>query len=513
MRDLFKTCDVRGVYGVDLTEADARRIGAALAGWLRSAPLPDAAGRRRIAVGSDVRAGGHALKAALLEGIRDTGIAAVDLGTLPTPMLHFGAKVLRADAAVMVTGGHSPPEYNGIKFLCRGWPLMPGDLATLADLAEDEATLLSGGTVETADVRHDYQNWLLGAFAGRLPSLHVVVDPGNGAWAGSAGRLMTRLGLRVSAISDRPDGRFPDRPADSAHPDTLRRLGEAVTSAGADLGIAFDADGDRVNLCDEAGTPVGGETVGVLLLRGLLGDGKLAAEAARNPPPVLQRPWIRRPPPGAAVADRAGSDSGNRYAAAAVRIVCDIKSGRALTEEVRRLGGLPVMEKTANTFLRHRVRSLSAPLGIAVAGHYYWGELDGGDDGLYSALRLLSDPSRAGRPLSKWAADVPRLPSTPELRVPCGAGRAEAICESLALVFGGEAEVSRVDGVRLDFRNGWALLRPSATESSLTVRFEGVDPAGLDAVVREVGEQLPREVRKPLNDLIAASAGRPPQSP
>jgi phosphomannomutase/phosphoglucomutase len=513
MDDLFKLCDVRGLYGTEFTEVDARRIGAAVGAWLRPMGSP------RVFVGGDVRAGTPALKAALIGGLRDTGMRVADLGIVPTPLVYFAQNRLEGDAALMVTGSHNPPEYNGIKFVRAGWPIMPEDLDVLRDLAGDDATLLGGGAVEQIDVQEHYRVGLLNEFARRLPAIKVVVDPGGGCWSGWAARHMSKLGLIVVALHDKPDARFSERPPNCASAAALRKLSAAVVGAGAALGVAFDADGDRLAAVDERGVFLSPDTVGCLLLRNALSGGAIRAQQAT----VSERPWVRKPAAGPKSAPeekpiasdtllvprKSTSMSGSYSIPDILRetVVYDIKCSRAVPDEITRLGARPLMEKTGYTFLKHRVKSIDAPLGIELGGHYYWRELAGADDGLYSALRLIAELGRTGKKLSELAASVPQYASTPELRIPCPPDRHESTCEFLAAVFAGDAQVNRLDGVRLQFENGWALVRPSVTEPLLTIRFEGNTAEDLSDVIELVAEQLPPEIGKAVREQAARAAG------
>jgi phosphomannomutase len=513
MDDLFKLCDVRGLYGKEFTEVDARRIGSAVGAWMR--PL----GEPKVYVGGDVRASTASLKTALIGGLRDTGSRVIDLGVVPTPLVYFAQCRLEGDAALVVTGSHNPAEYNGIKFVRAGWPIMPDDLDVLRELAGDDATLLGGGAIERLDIFQEYQVRLLSDFAGKLPAVKVVVDAGGGAWAGSAGRYMAKLGLTVVPIHDKPDPKFSDRPPNSASAANLRKLRDAVVREQAALGVAFDGDGDRANFVDEAGAFVSPDTVGCLLLRNTLAA---TGPVRKAPAPVTERPWVRKPAPVAKgmpeekpiasdamlVPRKGGTSMSGSYSIPEVLrevVVYDIKCSRSVPDEIARLGAKPLMEKTGYTFLKHRVKSIDSPLGIELGGHYYWRELAGGDDGLYAALRLIAEMGRKNRKLSELVASVPRYASTPELRVACPWDRHESTCEFLAAVFSGDAQVNRLDGVRLQFENGWALVRPSVTEPLLTIRFEGNTAEDLDDVIELVAEQLPAEIGKGVRDQAAES--------
>jgi len=497
MAGLFKSCDVRGVYGADLTDGAARRIGNAFAAWLRDMGMPS------ILVGGDVRVSTPALKKSLIEGLVEGGADVVDVGIVPTPVLHFADRTRDSDAALMVTASHNPPEFNGIKFSRLQWPLLPEDLAAVERLTGDDLTLHSAGAVEVLNPLEEYQSWILGEFAGKLPAMRVVVDAGGGCWSGLASRYLKQMGLEVIALGDTPDGHFRRRPSNSSSAAALRDLRSAVVRERAALGIAFDGDGDRVNFIDETGVFVEPDVIGVLLMRHALAGGSRRDAAA----PTTERPWAARTGFDSPSRETLSPDrmlvSGKTRVGDALRdplreaIIYDIKCSRAVPEEVVRLGGNPVRERTGYTFLRHRMRCLDAPFGVEMGGHYYWRELIGCDDGLYTALRLLTalkDRPSKDRSLSHAAASVEQHPATPELRIPCAWDRHRAVCEFLAATFSGDANVDRLDGVLLEFESAWALVRPSVTEPMLTIRFEGRTEEDLEDVIELVSEQLPADV-------------------
>ncbi|MDH7569576.1 MAG: phosphomannomutase/phosphoglucomutase [Armatimonadota bacterium] len=444
MESIFKACDVRGVYGEDLTDEHVRRIGAAVAVFLRrreEAP--------RVVVGGDVRLSTPPLRAALLEGLASNGARCVDIGTVPTPVFYFARRHLGITAGVMVTASHNAARYNGLKLALGRLPVTPEELDEVRALAAANAAALGQGSVERASVIPAYREWIRGATAAwrpqSLPSPralaapHVVVDPGNGAWSGLGAEVFREAGYRVTAVNNTADGRFPGRDPNPSIPAHLTGLGESVRREGALLGIAFDGDGDRVAFVDELGRPVPADAAAVLLLRALL-PGE----------------------PGA-------------------RVVHDIKCSQVVADEVRRLGGEPIMERSGHTFIRTRMMRENALFGPEASGHYFFRALEGGDDGLYCALLFCAAVLAHAEPLSAQVDALPRYATTPDIRVKY-AGDPRPLLDTIAAAFP-PSQVSRLDGVRVQFPEGWGLARPSVTESALTLRFEGRTPADLARIV------------------------------
>lgn len=445
MRGIFKACDVRGVYGRDLTEDAVFRIGAAVATLLR---------RRgqecRVLVAGDVRLSTPSLKAALLEGLSRHGAACVDVGTVPTPIFYFARRHLEITAGVMVTASHNAASHNGLKLVLNELPITGADLAELRALAQAGEFSTAPGSVRTRSVVAAYGDFLLGAVplapAG-APSPLLVLDPGHGAWAGLAGKLMRRAGYRVQTLHDAPDGRFPQRDPNPTIPAHLNALCARVRDQGAALGIAFDGDGDRVIFVDDRGRPVTTDAAAMLLLRALL-----PAE------------------PGA-------------------RVVHDIKCSQAVADEVRRLGGVALMERSGHTFLKARMIREGAIFGPEASGHYFFRALNGGDDALYCALLLAATLWKEARPVSARVDELPCYATTPEIRLRFE-GDAASLLDAIAAAFPRE-RVCRLDGVRVQFEEGWGLARPSVTEPALTLRFEGRTPQALRRVMHAFLDPAP----------------------
>jgi phosphomannomutase/phosphoglucomutase len=308
------------------------------------------------------------------------------------------------------------------------------------------------GTVHPYDISAEYCTWLRGIpfFHGVKPSFHILIDAGNGCWSQRAAAYAKAVfpHLRIETIHDIADGRFPNRSADVAKPEYLIKLREMVIESGADLGIAFDGDGDRVAFVDEKGHALSAEeTTWVLLLS--FWDG---------------------------LRDRA--------------FVYDIKFSDHMAEGARALGGEPQVERSGHAFIRRRMMDEGGIFGAEISGHYFYGDLNGGDDGLYSALRMIAHLAFAEQSLAALRNTCPLIAMTPDLRLPCDATMQEAILDQVRAAFA-DCPQTTIDGIRIDFPDGWALVRRSVTEPALTFRFEGKDDKSLDRLVREFCDRVP----------------------
>lgn len=454
---IFKACDIRGRYGAELTTETAEALGWAIG--------VDLAGQR-LAVGGDVRTSTPALKEALLRGLVGSGCHAVDLGILPTPAYYFGLRHLAADGGVMVTASHNPAPDNGFKITLGPRPITEQELAVLAQRMAAGVRLPAPGSYQAVDIVPAYETFLLNRFPRAEQPLRVVVDAGNGSYSVIAPRVLRGLGYDVIELFCQADGRFPNRSPNPAVAANLSALRECVQRHRADLGAAFDGDGDRVVFVDEQGTVVENDRAIVLLARHVL---------SRMPGEVIY----------------------------------DIKCSSAVPEGIRAAGGVPVMEKSGYTFIKTALLQRGAVFGGEISGHFFFQEL-GGDDGLYATIVMLQLLAEEARGLAALVDSVPRYPITPDLRLPCPPAEAEAIVEELAAHFSQQAgcEVSRLDGVRIAWPDGWALARPSVTEPLITVRYEARTEARLAEIQRLAATASPRLAAL---DGRGALAGRKPR--
>ncbi len=440
---IFRQYDIRGVVGEDLTPDVARAIGGAVAtlAWDRLDGAP------RLAVGRDNRPSGEALAAGVSEGIAATGGTAVDVGVLPTPGLYLALHELRIDGGIQVTGSHNPPEFNGFKMVVAGSTIHGDDIQELRRMIDGEAIRSGRGAfVHEDSVLGRYADAIIARNGPIARSVRVVVDCGNGVTSLVAESVLSRIGADVIPLYCESDGSFPNHHPDPTVPENLAALQEAVRRERAELGIAFDGDGDRIGAVDEDGNIVYGDQLLILFGRDL----------------------VERLGPGHAV-------------------IFDVKCSNVLVDQLRRSGLAPTIWKTGHSLIKAKMKEVGAPLAGEMSGHmFFGGDYYGFDDALFASARLLSFLARRQGPLSRQFADVPRTFSTPEIRVECSEDEKFHIVEAAAREFAEHHEVLTLDGARISFPNGWGLLRASNTQPALVLRFEAESAEDLQAYREQV---------------------------
>jgi phosphomannomutase / phosphoglucomutase len=432
---IYKECDIRGVFGDDLTEATAHAIGRAV-GTL----VPDAT----LVVGGDVRQSTPVLTRALLDGLARTSVHVLDVGTVATPVFYDALRSHGADGGVMVTASHNPAPFNGFKLSLGETPVTPDDILRIAALVRSGDYTTGSGTARRVDAVEAYLRRVGDLLAPTTP-MRIVVDAGNGAAGPIAPAVLRALGHDVVELHCDPDGRFPNRSPNPSDPGQLHALQREVVERRADFGVAFDGDGDRAVFVDGEGHVCSPEQVLVVFARHLV----------RVPGDV---------------------------------VVYDLKSSSVVRREIDDLGGRAVMERSGHAFIRTTFLRERAVLGGEVSGHYFFGAL-GHDDGIFAAALLAAILGGSGSTLADEASRVPRLLITPDLRVPWPLGERDAFLQRVEAAFTGRPVVT-LDGVRVEFDDGWLLARKSVTESVVTIRIEAADEGHLD----EVRERLLRAV-------------------
>ena len=441
---VFRAYDVRGLVGQDINPGVFRQIGRAYATLIRRD------GGRRVAVGQDNRVSSAALKAAFVEGVRAAGVDVVDVGLVTTPILYFATAHWRLDGGANITGSHNPVEYNGVKMVHRSAaPLTEDEIQTLRKLIE-RGDLESGqGARETRSPRDDYFDTV-----SRLIRLdrrpRVVVDAGNGVAGLYAPELLRRVGCEVVELHCESDGSFPNHLPDPEDPANVVDLQAKVVEVGADLGIAYDGDADRVGVVDERGRRHEADLVLILLARDFLG---------RHP---------------------------------GAKIVFDVKSSQSLIDDIRTHGGVPVMWKTGHSHLKRKMREEGILLGGEVSGHMFFAEnYYGVDDGILASCKIIETAARSPEPISRLFDSVPHLCATPELKAPCPDGEKFRVIEELTRELKARYETIDTDGARVLFPgSGWGLVRASNTNPYLTLRFEARTDAEIEAMKRVIYDAL-----------------------
>jgi phosphomannomutase/phosphoglucomutase len=440
---IFRQYDIRGLVDLELTPALARRIGRALVAVARER----GARAPRLAVGRDNRPSGTALAEAVAQGIASAGAHAIDVGLVPTPALYFAVHALGVDGGVQVTGSHNPPEFNGFKMLAGGATVHGDDIQRMRVLIEqDDGRETAGGVTVDDTVLSGYEDAIAERNAPLARAVKVVVDCGNGVTSLVAERLLSRIGADVTPLFCESDGRFPNHHPDPTVPENLADLVAAVRRTGAELGIAFDGDGDRIGAVDEDGKIIWGDQLLILFGRDLV-----ARMGTGHP------------------------------------VIFDVKCSDVLVQELRRVGLVPTLWKTGHSLIKAKMKELNAPLAGEMSGHIFFaGDYFGFDDALFAAARLLAFMAREGGPLSTHLADLPKTFATPEIRIDCPDEVKFAVVEEAAREFAKRHEVLTLDGARITFPNGWGLLRASNTQPVLVMRFEAASEEDLARYREEV---------------------------
>ena len=422
-REIFREYDVRGIVGETLDAGGARAFGKGFGTYLGSE------GEKTVAVGRDNRLSSFDLQQAVMAGLTSTGCTVIDLGELPTPAFYFSVIHLHADGGVMVTASHNPPHYNGFKMRRGERAVFGEEIQEIRRIIERGSFAAGKGRSERRDTVDDY----LAAITARIEinrPLKVVADAGNGTAGPLVKRLLKRLGCELVALYCEPDGTFPHHLPDPTVEANLADLIAQVRERRADVGVAYDGDGDRLGAVDETGGIVWGDQ----LLSLFSGE-------------ILQRK--------------------------AAPVVFDVKCSQALIETVKRYGGTPVMWKTGYPNIQAKMIEVNAPVGGEMSGHFYFmDDYFGFDDGIFASCRLLQLLSRSNRPLSGLVGELPRYQSTPEIRAECPESEKFTIVQELKAYFKERYETVDVDGIRILFEDGWALIRASNTQPILVLRFE-----------------------------------------
>ncbi len=432
-REVFREYDIRGVVGEQLTPELAHAIGRAVV----TKTARRVTRQVRLAVGRDNRPSGELLARAVRDGIAAAGGVAVDVGPLPTPALYFALHDLDVDGGIQVTGSHNPPEFNGFKMVVCGDTVYGPAIQEIRELIESDSTLDGHGSLDANEtVLERYRHAIVERNGPLQRPLKVVVDCGNGVMSLVAAETLSQLGADVVPLFCESDGTFPNHHPDPTVPENLVDLQEAVRRTQAELGVAFDGDGDRIGVVDEHGVMV-------------LGD-RLLAIFGRD------------------LAGRFGPDH---------TVIYDVKCSDLLARDLEQHGLKPVMWKTGHSLLKVKMKELGAPLAGEMSGHVFFGaDYFGFDDALFAAARLLAYLARQSASLSSLLSSFPPRASTPELRVECPEARKFDIVAKAASHFGKLYETITLDGVRIAFPDGWGLLRASNTQPVLVMRFEASTP-------------------------------------
>ncbi|WP_101047592.1 phosphomannomutase/phosphoglucomutase [Macromonas nakdongensis] len=431
----FKAYDIRGVVPDALNPDFAHALGRAFGA--RALAL----GESTVAVGRDGRLSSPVLAAALIQGLVDAGVQVIDVGMVTTPMLYFAAHTL-CRSGIQVTGSHNPKHHNGFKMVLAGRAIYGDEIQALRQsMLADDGVVRAGGAVSTQDVGPAYRERIVSDVKLARP-LKIVVDCGNGVAGASAPALFRALGCEVTELFSEVDGNFPNHHPDPSKPENLRDLIAALARTGADLGLAFDGDGDRLGIVTPRGENIFPDRQMLLFAQDVLS----------------------RVPGGT--------------------IVFDVKCSQRLAPAIRAAGGEPLMFKTGHSLIKAKMKEVDSPLGGEMSGHIFFKERwFGFDDGTYAGARLLEILARHPDPAAVLEA-LPTSHSTPELNVPCADGEPHQLVAQMQTQarFDEAAQVNTIDGLRVDWADGFGLIRASNTTPVLVLRFEGQTPEALERI-------------------------------
>lgn len=440
VRDIFREYDIRGITGTELTPDVARVVGRAFAALLQERGV-----KGSVAVGRDNRPSGDGLHDALIAGLIESGIAVVDIGVVPTPVAYWTQHNLDVVAGIQITGSHNPPEYNGFKLGIGKASIYGNDIQRIYQLAVAGIFPEGKGSRRDEAVIDRYIDDVVGRIGKISRPLRIAVDAGNGVGGLVAPKLFAKLGVEVTCMFCESDGTFPNHHADPTVPENLEDLINEMYKGGYDFGVAFDGDADRIGVIQRNGDIIWGDYLLLLYARDVLARMK-------NAP-----------------------------------IIFDVKCSQALPDAIQKAGGIPVMWKTGHSLIEEKMHEMHAPLAGEMSGHMYFDEgWYGFDDALYGAARLLKIVADSGRSLHELLADVPRFVSTPEIRVTCSDDKKFGIVSDAVKYFSAKYTTIDVDGVRIQYPDGWGLIRASNTQPVIVLRFEARTRDQLDAIRAEI---------------------------
>lgn len=444
-KEIFRAYDIRGIVGANFNDDLVYGVGRALGALALSKNQPT------LYLGYDARPSSPGFKKAMAQGLMDSGVNVIDLGIVPSPVLYYATKVGVTQSGVMITGSHNPSEYNGIKMVIDGHTLSSTDIEHLYKAVVEQSFVEGAGAYQTADIVDQYIDDIASRIQLKKP-LNVIVDCGNGVAAKTAAKLYKKIGATVTEMYGELDGTFPNHHPDPSVPENLQDLIKAVKEQQADCGLAFDGDADRVGLITETGQIIWPDRMMMLLAQDIL----------------------------------------QRYPNAP--IVYDVKCTHLLGQTIENNGGQAVMAKTGHSLIKNKMKALDAPLAGELSGHiFYQDNWYGFDDGVYVGARLLELIANNEQTVDAMFADFPFWEQTPELKIACREDNKFALVDSLIEYFKqnpGNGELITIDGLRMNYDNGWFLVRASNTTPCLTVRFEAENLQQLQDWQALVKEQL-----------------------
>lgn len=442
-KSIFRMYDVRGIAETDLNSGDVYKIGKAFATYIKRR------GGKKVVAGMDVRLSSPRIKEAFVNGVLDTGIDVIDVGLVTTPMLYFSQHYFKSDGGIMVTGSHNPIEYNGLK-------MVDPDVTIYGDVILSFYEMIMKGDLEKGEgklTKENIDDAYINMCVEKIKikkELKVLVDPGNGTAGPIAKKIFEKLNVKADFINFERDGNFPNHLPDPTVMEFIKELREKTVKGGYDIGIGYDGDCDRVGIIDENGEVVFGDQI--------LG--------------ILSKDMLSR----------------NR----GEKVIFDVKCSQGLEELILKEGGVPIMHKTGHSLLKRKMKEEKALLAGEMSGHMFFAEnYFGFDDGLYASLLILRIMSERNKKVSELKKEMPYYISTPEIRVDTTDEDKFKIVDEIVKYYKEKNyRVVDIDGARVYFENGWALVRASNTQPILVVRFEAKDEESMEKIRKNIKETL-----------------------
>lgn len=439
---IYREYDIRGVVDRDLTPDIVRRLGQGFGTHMARL------GKKELVVGRDGRLSSKSFAESLIEGLISTGCNVVNIGICPTPVYYFSLFHLNKEGGMMVTGSHNPPEFNGFKISVGKSTIFGEEIQNLGRLTEKGEFISGKGNVSSGEIISSYQDYIKGNIRFER-KIKVVIDAGNGTAGVVAGPLLRDLGCEVEELYCEIDGRFPNHFPDPTIPEYLNDLTDRVKKLQADLGIGYDGDGDRIGVVDDKGNIIWGDQLMILFSREIL-----------------------------------------KYKTGAT-FIAEVKCSQNLFADIEKHGGKAIMWKTGHSLIKEKMREEKAALGGEMSGHIFFADrYFGFDDAIYASCRLIELLSKTKRKLSQLLEDVPKTLITPEIRIDCPDEIKFRVVEKVREDLRKDYSIIDVDGVRVQFGNGWGLVRASNTQPVLVLRFEASTEEGLERIRHLIEEKV-----------------------
>jgi len=447
--EIFRQYDIRGIVDQDLTKETVTLLGKGIGTLFRRHK------KTEVAVGRDCRLSSPLFFKFLSEGLTSTGCDVISLGTVPTPLLYFSIFRKNIQAGVMITGSHNPPEFNGFKIMLGQDTLYGKNITNIYKLIKNKDFIEDKpGKKTNLDIKKEYEDFVVNNVDIKK-KVKVVIDAGNGTGGPIAVPLFKKLGCEVTELYCEMDGHFPNHHPDPTLPEALEDLIKKVKETKADLGISYDGDSDRIGVIDDKGNIIWGDKLMILLCRDILPSN-----------------------PGAPV-------------------ISEVKASQLLYDEIKRLGGRPIMWKTGHSLIKKKIKEEKAILAGEMSGHIFFADrFFGYDDAIYSSARVAEIVSRSSKNLSEMLSDLPRTFTTPEIRIYSSDKVKFQIVKEVKKELAKKHKVIDIDGVRALFPNGWGLVRASNTQGALVLRFEAKTKEDLESIRTEVEKAIEIAIRR-----------------